>query len=102
MIEKFYTTTFKVYRDEWKEDENGKYTERSLIGTYNGHLQQATPELAQQLGLKFTNTFTLWCGVLTDIQESDEVWVGSTKYAVSAIQKNLVGINQHLEVILQL
>ncbi len=102
MIQKFYTTEFKVYRDKWKTDEHGKYTEKSLIGTYNGHLQQATPELAQQLGLKYTNTFTLWCDVLTDIQESDDVLISSVKYTVSAIQKNLVGINQHLEVILQL
>jgi hypothetical protein len=102
MIKDFYTTEFEVWRSQVKTDANGKFTERAKVLTTKGHLQQADAVVAQQLGLNFRTTFTLWCDVATNIKNSDEIRIGSNKYTVSGIQRNDIGDNQHLEVIINL
>lgn len=71
-------------------------------GTFLGHLQQATPEHAQALGLAFGKTFTVWCAVGTDVEAGDTLTVASGNFAGTYNVKNVmqncaVGSNQHLE-----
>ena len=93
----FYTTSFTNKRMVYV----GNKSSLATVGTFNGHLQQATPELAEQLSMVFTKTFTVWCDELTDIQEGDEVLEGSNKYSVKAVQLNTVGYNKHLELVIE-
>ena len=103
MISKFFTTLFTVSRQEWSEDSDGQqFSALAEVGTFLGHKQQASAELAQQLALNFTKTFTVWCPVDEDIREGDsiETEAGET-YLVRAIQTNDTGNNQHLELVVE-
>lgn len=103
MIEKFFTTTFEVNRAEWKTDESSnQYSELVTIGTFLGHLQQASAQLAENLGLNMTKTFTIWCPVDTHVIEGDSIETYEAIYTVRAIQKNNTGVNQHLEIVVEL
>jgi hypothetical protein len=103
MIEKFFTTTFEVNRAVWKTDESlNQYSELSTVGTFLGHLQQASAFLAENLGLNMTKTFTIWCPVDTDVLEGDSIETYEAIYTVRAIQKNNTGVNTHLEIVVEL
>lgn len=103
MIEKFYTTTFEVNRAVWKTDEAlNQYSELSTVGTFLGHIQQASAQLVQNLGLNLTKTFTIWTYVDTDVIEGDSIETFEAIYTVRAIQKNDTGANQHLEIVVEL
>lgn len=95
MINRLFTTTFSIQRPEWSEDSAGLAT----VETFKGHLQQARPELAQQLGLALTKTFTIWCASDADVQEGDTLTSGDDTYSVRAVQTNNYGQNAHKELI---
>lgn len=98
MISEYYTTEFTVMRMSWSADSAGL----EEAGTFSGHLQQARPELTQQLGLAMTKTFSIWCDEETDVLEGDSIVAGEITYTVRAIQNNgFVGKNQHLELIVE-
>lgn len=97
-IERFYTTTFSVKRMEWANESAAEVVQ----GTFLGHLQQATPEHVQSMGLAFGKTFTIWCAVGTDVEGGDTLTVSSGHFAGTYNVKNVmqnaaVGSNQHLE-----
>lgn len=103
MISDFYTTEFEVTRPVWDVDEDDHpISELAVIGTFNGHLQQAGPELIQNLGLSFTKAFTIWCALDTDVLEGDTLEASEISYTVRALQKNVTGGNQHLELVCEL
>jgi len=81
----------------------GNSSSKSSIGTFNGHIQQANPQLAETLGETWSNIFSIWCALGTDVQEGDELTVASGNYAdtyhVRQIQKNATGNNEHLELV---
>ena len=94
-IERFYTTTFTVYRLAYVANK-GSY---SSNGTFLGHIQQAQAELQEQLVDMFSRMFIVWCAVGTDIQEGDRINDGTNDYKVKAVRLNNVGANTHLEVV---
>jgi hypothetical protein len=98
MINKFYTYSFEVKRMEWEDDS----AEEEVVGTFKGHLQQISAELAQNLGLNFTKSFQVWCPPNTDVQVGDGVECNDIFYTVRAIQDNsFVGSNKHLQVFIE-
>ena len=102
MIDRFYTKTVTVKRQEKKTDDDGnKYSEFATAGSITGHLQQARPELAESLGMDLTKTFSLWCAVGADVEAGDTIIIDSVEYSVRAIQQNNIGENKHLELILE-
>lgn len=103
MIQDFFTTSFTIKRAGWVSDGDGNlYSTESTNTTFYGHKQQATPELAQSLGLSFTKTFTVWCPVDTAVVEGDTIDDGTYVYSVRAVMQNNVGDNTHLELIVEL
>jgi len=103
MIEDYFDTTATVKRQVVSTDENGnKYTAFEEVASVFGHLQQTRAELAENMNLDFTKTFTFWCDVDENIQSGDTVLIDSEKYSVRAIKKlDIKGSNKHLEVILE-
>lgn len=103
MISRFFTKTFTVYRLGWTEDEeDNEYSEEELIGTFTGHLQQASPEITQNLGLNFGTTFTVWCNPSANVQLGDKIVHDEVIYDVRLIQNNSnVGTNTHLELVIE-
>lgn len=98
-ISRFYTTTFTVYRQVYV----GNKSSLSSIGTFDGHIQQASPEIAEFIGISFSKAFTVWCDESEDVQESDVIEDGATQYIVRAKQNNVAaGDNKHLQLIVQL
>jgi hypothetical protein len=97
-IDRFFTKTFTVSRMVWTNNKS----EMGEVGTFLGHLQQATTELTRELGLAFGTAFTLWCPVRTNIEREDTIACGDYKYSVRGInERNYTGGNKHLEVTLQ-
>lgn len=102
MINDFYTTLFTVKRLEWTEDEDyNQYSVIASVGSFSGHIQQASPELTQSLGLSFSKTFTIWCAVDEDVEEGDVLDSAEGEYLVKAVQKNNLGANAHLELVVE-
>lgn len=103
MIQDFYITPFTVKRASWTEDgEGNKQSAEITITTFSGHIQQANAELVQSLGLTLTKSFSVWCPLNTDVLEGDTLEASSGLYSVKAKQRNAVGDNKHLELIVQL
>lgn len=100
MIEKFYTKTATNYRQVWSEDEDIFSSAETEIGTFKCHIQQASPALIENLGLNFTNTFSIWCAVGTDVIKGDRLEIASATYEVREMQDNSHAKgNPHLELI---
>ncbi len=101
-IERLFTETLAVTRMVW----SGNASSESSIGSFSAHIQQASPELAESIGETWSQVFTAWCPIGTNVTEGDKIVVASGSYAatyyVKQIQKNAVGINQHLELVLTL
>lgn len=97
MINDFFTTTFTISKMTW----SGESSEMSTTGTFLGYIQQASPALAEQLGLNFTKTFTIWCPVDTQVKENDSLDDGTASYSVKAINKRDYGENKHLELVVE-
>lgn len=103
MISDFFTTAYTITRPQWLTDEAGNpYSAAVEVETFSGHLQQARAELVANLGLSFTKTFLLWCPVTTDVKAGDSVTDGTNAYSVRAVQRNDIGENRHLELIVEL
>ncbi len=92
-IETYYTTTFSVERMAYTGDKSAL----STVGTFVGHLQQAIIDTVEFYANRFTITHSVWCATSTDVQVGDVLTVGSDVYTVRALQKNLVGNNEHYE-----
>lgn len=102
MIADFFTTTFSVKRSVWTTDVDGNpYSTEAVQGTFDGHIQQARAELIENLGLTFTKAFSVWCALDTDVADGDTLVTDTATYSVRAIQRNAIGGNAHLELIVE-
>lgn len=99
MIERFYTTSFTTKRLSYNVNDVGTYSSHT---TFDGHIQQARPELNEILKNQLVNVFIIWCDEATDVQVGDLVDDGTREYVVKEIQRNTVGDNQHLELIVSI
>lgn len=105
MIERFFKSTFTVYRQEWivetvGDDEIDKSAEVEQ-DTFKGQLQQANAQIALSLGLTTTKTYTIWCPLDTDVKDGDMLVSGTQKFTVRGKQWNQNGRNNHLELIVE-
>jgi hypothetical protein len=97
MIDDFYTTEFTVTRNEIDEDEYGYYSDSTQVGTFYGHLQQATQEMIERFGMNYQTAYAIWCSTDTDVKIGDTLEDDTRTYTVSAIQTNDLGNNPHLK-----
>jgi hypothetical protein len=91
MISHNFTTTFTVKRMVYTQNKGTK----QALGSFKGHIQQTSLEIAQQLRNLFTITHSVWCAIDTDVQVGDELTKGANTYSVKAVQDNNIGINSH-------
>lgn len=104
MINKFFDKTFTILRKEWTTDDDGYQSSvDDEVGTFKGHLQQATPQLAVNMRMNFTTTFSVWCPPNTDVRLGDTIVYDGIYYTVREKQNNgFVGKNKHLELVVEL
>jgi len=102
MISRNYTTTFTIQRNVWTTADGYSSSALGTIGTFKGHIQQASPEMVENLGLNFTVPYIAWCDPSTSVKLGDTLVVGTNRYDVRLIQDNsFIGANKHLELILE-
>jgi len=102
MISNFYKTTFTIMRNSWTNGDTYSNSTETEIGTFIGHLQQATADLTENLNLNFTNRFIIWCNIDSGVAVGDRLTTGGKSYSVEAIQDNTsVGANKHLELMVE-
>jgi hypothetical protein len=103
MIENFYTTYFTINRATWDIDtDNNPFSTETEVGTMYGHIQQAEAGLVQSLGLNFSNAYSIWCPVDTQVRAGDTLNSVAGLFSVKAVQKYNVGGNKHLQLVAQL
>lgn len=101
-ISDHYVTSFTAKRMVWSVDGQGNdQSALEDIASFSGHIQQTGPELAQNMGLQFSKTFTIFCSTNTDVAEGDQLVSGGFTYTVKAKQEYLNGRNAHLELVCQ-
>lgn len=61
----YYRNKRMVWYDEFAEQDDE-------LGFY-GYQQQMVADVAQSLGLSYTQAFTIWCAVDDDVLEGDEI-----------------------------
>lgn len=93
MISRFYTTEFEVFRQTYTDNKS----EEASQGTFDGHLQQASPNLVASVADTYKLSHLVWCSREEDVQAGDTLKVGSDRYTVAAVQDNMVGDNEHYE-----
>ena len=99
-ISDFYVTSFVAKRMTWATDGSGNEYSSLVDGaTIKGQIQQSSAELAQNLNLNFSKTFTIWCPVDANVSEGDQLVSGIHTYTVRAKQEFLNGANAHLELV---
>lgn len=92
-ISKFFTTSVVVKRLVFANDSSALTSQT----TFNGHIQQVRPELAQEQGFRYGELFYIWCPVDTDVERSDRLEVGSDTYDIQDVEEFSVGNEQHLQ-----
>ena len=97
-ISRFYTITITNERMIW----SGGSSAEASVGSFTGHVQQASPEFTEFVGESWGKVFVLWCDEAIDIQAGDTLTIASGdytgSYSVKNIQINATGNNKHLEV----
>ncbi len=91
MIGKKYNTTFTNERMIWY-DESAELEEAVA---FKGHLQQASAELSESVGLTFTKAYVIWCSLNTSIEVGDQIKANNKTFVVKSIKDLLVGNNKH-------
>lgn len=103
MINDFYQTLFVIKRNAWTEDEDGNaFSGLAEVAQFMGHIQQASADLVESLGLTFTKSFSIWCPVDTNLEEGDILETVQGNYSVKAIKKFDIGSNKHIQAVVQL
>jgi hypothetical protein len=96
-IQRFYATSFAVSRMEWSNESSAE----ASAGSFSGHIQQAGPAFAEEIGEAWGKTFIVWCAKGTDVEPGDTLTIATGDYAgtysVKNKQINATGGNQHLE-----
>ena len=104
MIEKWYTDTFTIYRQQQITDDSGNVigTEEGEIGDITGNLQQMDAEKAEAREMTFSKAFVFYTKPEEDIKEGDKLVRDSEEFNVSGkeIFKHPRMNNDHLRVIL--
>lgn len=102
MLEQHQTTEFTVRRSVWTEDEDdNKYSEEQVFGTFFGYIQQTQETLVQNMGLSLTNAFKVLAPIGTDVLSGDTIESNEGLYSVKAIKKVEMGLNPHLVLLVQ-
>ena len=101
-ISRLFTESIAVTRMVW----SGMTSSETAGVTFNGHVQQARPETAESIGETWSKVFSIWCPLGTDVSEGDKLVIAVGNYAdsykVQQIQKNAIGNNPHLELVVTL
>jgi len=98
-ISLLFTESISVTRMAW----SGMTSSETAGVTFKGQVQQSRPETAESIGETWSKVFSIWCALGTDVTEGDKLTVSSGNYAgvynVKQIQKNALGRNGHLELV---
>ncbi len=96
-ISRFYNREAEIRRYAYVDG----VTQDSEGDTFACHIQQASPEETEQIGMRFTEAYKMWCPLNTDIQKGDDVICENSLYKVGGIMERNYGKNQHLEVFME-
>jgi hypothetical protein len=96
-IADFYTTTFTVARQVYSSNKST----RSNVGSFQGHIQQASPSMTAAVGGAYTLSHVVWCAPTESVQKGDVLTTGSVKYDVKSIQINNYGGNRHQQIFVE-
>lgn len=97
MISRFFDTEFDVLR----QSRSGGKSEFAEHGTVTGHLQQVDQEWAVRFAQGKSLTHRAWCAIGEDIVVGDALETGGSRYVVRGVQRNVVGSNKHLDLLLE-
>ena len=93
MIGGFYKTLFSIERMQWVDDKSSEIA----VGSFHGHLQQASSTLTISLADTITLSHSIWCDINTDVKKGDRLYANGFSYVINQIFKYDTGGNQHLE-----
>ena len=95
----FFTVSIANSRPTWVANKSTLVA----VGTFMGHVQQASPEYTIQIGEACGLVFSVWCPKGTDVATGDKLTIATGDYAgtysVRGVQKNATGENEHLELV---
>jgi len=97
MINNFFTTEFQNSRQVSK----GEQSSLEVVGTFKGHIQQSSLELAQNYNMASSLAFSVWCDINTNVKVGDKITESGNNYYVKGSSKRAVGNVKHLELILE-
>lgn len=97
MIQDYFNTSFDIKRQQWSDNKSSY----SKTGSFNGYMQKTDIGFSEQLGSDLTKTFTIWCPVDTDVEESDTLEDDNYTYSVRTIRNFDIGHNQHKRLIVE-
>lgn len=101
-IENYFDKLFVVRRASWKTDESSNsYSEEAEIGQFMGHIQEASAEFSQSLGMTLTKPETVWCGILENVKAGDTLESVDGVYSVKGLRRFDLGGNQHLQLVVE-
>lgn len=97
-IQRFFDQNVVVKR---MKDIGGVGRRLQSTATVEGHIQAASIQTRQALGIIEERAWVGWFDVDTNIVEDDVIYdEAGTRYQVREITRRAYGINQHLEVVL--
>lgn len=94
-IEKFFTTTFTLFRQTWSNESSAEVSQSSFVG----HIQQTNERYQNELDIAYGLGYKIWCAFTTDIQAGDRVNDGTNDYSVKTVVEHYTGPNKHKTVI---
>lgn len=100
MISRFFTSTITQSRHGYVDDKSTL----ASIGTFQGHIQQASQDITQNFDDALNITHVVWCAKEEDVKISDVLVSEGRTYTVRRVNTNEVtstGINQHLEILVE-
>lgn len=82
-IERWFTTTFTVYRQEYTSGKSDYVSQ----GTFDGHLQMASETDSINLTGSITKLCFLWCPLNSDVRAGDKLDESGDTYLVKEIRE---------------
>jgi hypothetical protein len=102
MIKHFYTTSATNRRNTWVTIESLKSSSLEVVATFDCHIQQANPQMIQNIADNYTISHIIWCDPATDVKVGDVIYIGDDRYDVRLLQDNsFVGSNKHYELMVE-
>jgi hypothetical protein len=100
------TTPFSILRTVWGvQSVGGKdvdIADEQTVGTFNGYIQQATPEYAQYMGINVAKGHSVWCPLSTQVSEGDTISADGVQYQVRARIDYRDGDNPHAQLAVEM